>query len=71
MRKLSRQRTQHFSVQNEGSIFLLRPLTHAARLWIAENLSPDRLVLGDAVIVERGFISEPLEGILADVLEVS
>jgi hypothetical protein len=68
--KISRNRTEDFFVQNEGSIFLLHPFTYAAQEWITENISPDRIMFGDAVVVEHRFILNLIEGILADGLEV-
>jgi hypothetical protein len=68
--KISRSRTDDFVVQNEGSIFLLRPLTYAAKEWIRDNISPDHMTLGDAVVVEHRFILGLIEGIIADGFEV-
>jgi hypothetical protein len=65
-----RNRTEDFSVQNEGSIFLLRPFTYPAREWIRDNISPDRVMFGDAVVVEHRFILDLIDGIFADGLEV-
>ena len=36
-----RSSTTDFSVQNEGSIFLLHPLTEAAREWVNEHIGED------------------------------
>jgi hypothetical protein len=68
--KMSPHRIEDFFVQNEGSIFLLRPLTYAAQEWIRDNISPDRMMFGDAVVVEHRFILDLIDGILADGLEV-
>jgi hypothetical protein len=46
--KISRNRTEDFFLQNEGSIFLLHPFTYAAQEWITGNISPDRMMFGDA-----------------------
>jgi hypothetical protein len=67
--KISQKRPEDFSVHNEGSIFLLHPLTYT-REWIRENLPSDRMMFGEAVVVEHRFICDLLEGILADGLEV-
>jgi hypothetical protein len=61
--------TSDFSVQNEGTIFLLHPLTCAAKDWIHQNLSPDRLTFGEAVVVEHRFICDILNGICMAGLE--
>lgn len=67
---IQRKRTPDFSVQNECTIFLLRPLSQAAQTWIDENLSPDRTTFGDAVAVEHRYIADIIDGIRADGLEV-
>lgn len=47
------------SVQNEGTIFLLRPLTDAGAAWIGENLvAEDVQWFGDALCVEHRYIGE-------------
>jgi hypothetical protein len=62
--------TPDFTVQNEGTIYLLHPLTPAAQSWIDEHLSSDCLTFGDAVAVEHRFIADIVEGIRRDGLEV-
>jgi hypothetical protein len=52
-----------FTVFNEGSIFLLQPLTSAAITWTNEYLPKDRLCFGSAVAVEHRFIADILQGI--------
>jgi len=42
-----------FRCENHGSIFLLRPISPAAFLWIHENLPSDRQMFGNAVAVEH------------------
>jgi hypothetical protein len=59
-----------FLVENHGTIFLLQPLTPAARLWIDEHLPPDHLTFGPAVCVEHRFIRDIVTGILGDGLVV-
>ena len=59
-----------FSVQNEGTIYLLQPLTRAAQEWIDENLFPDRLTFGDAVVIEHRYVCDILDGIRLAGLEV-
>jgi hypothetical protein len=55
-----------FLVQNEGSIFLLHPLTESARDWVHKNLSEDRMTFGDAVVVEHRYIAHVVRGARAD-----
>lgn len=59
-----------FTVRNEGTIFLLQPLTAAAAEWINDNLPEQRLVYGTAVVVEHRFIQDIVDGILKDGLGV-
>lgn len=63
-------KTVDFDVDNEGNIFLLRPLTPAAYGWIDANLAEDYLSFGDAVVVEHRYISDIASGILGAGLQV-
>lgn len=64
------ERVLDFTVQNEGTIFLLQPLTVAAREWVNDNLPEQRLVYGTAVVVEHRYIFDIVVGIKRDGLEV-
>jgi hypothetical protein len=55
-----------FTVQNEGSIFLLRPHTKAAQAWIEEHIPEDAQFFGNAVVVEHRYICDIIDGILND-----
>jgi hypothetical protein len=59
-----------FVVRNEGTIFLLCPLTHAARQWIDDNLVQDWTTFGGCVVVEHRYIGDIVGGMCADGLEV-
>ena len=63
--------TTDFSVQNEGSLFLLRPITSDALAWIADHLSVDVMYFGNAVVVEHRYIADIVTGIQDDGLSVS
>jgi hypothetical protein len=52
-----------FQCENHGSIFLLRPISPAAFLWIHENLASDRQMFGTAVAVDHRCIWAILDGI--------
>jgi hypothetical protein len=41
-----------FEISGGGTVYLLHPLTRAARTWVAEHLPTDAMRLGDAVAVE-------------------
>lgn len=60
-----------FTVSNEGSIFLLTPLTQAAKDWVEEHLPEDRQSFGGAVVIEHRYISDIVAGIQAYGLEVA
>lgn len=57
-------------VQNEGSIFLLRPLSENAKQWVNEHLPEDRQTFGNAVVVEHRYIEDIVAGMQADGLTV-
>jgi hypothetical protein len=50
-----------FTVQNEGSIFLLQPCTDAARSWVEEFLPEDRTEFAGAIVVEHRYIGSLVE----------
>jgi predicted thioesterase len=62
--------TPDFTVENHGTIYLLRPLTQAAREWVEANLPDDRQTFGTAVAVEHRYIADIAQGILNDGLTV-
>jgi hypothetical protein len=59
-----------FYVQNEGTIFLLHPLTEEATFWIENNIPADALRWGDTVVVEHRYISDIIIGIERDGLVI-
>jgi hypothetical protein len=59
-----------FRCENNGSIFLLYPLSESAKTWIEENLASDAQWFGRAVAIECRFIWPILEGIQNDGLAV-
>ena len=62
--------TADFVVENHGTIFLVRPETHAAKQWVAAHIPDDAQRWGIAVVVEHRFVQDIIEGILKDGLEV-
>jgi hypothetical protein len=63
--------TPDFELENHGSLFLLRPLTSAAKEWMGEHLpvdSPETQFWGDAIVIEPRYLEPIIEGILADAL---
>jgi hypothetical protein len=60
-----------FTVQNEGTIFLLYAQTDAARAWVNEHLPADRQTWGgNGTVVEHRYIADIVAGIQRDGLEV-
>jgi len=57
-------------VQNEGSIFLLRPQSDAGQQWIEENIPDDAMSFGGAIVVEHRYIGAIVDGAQADGLTV-
>jgi hypothetical protein len=59
-----------FHVRNEGSIFLLQPVTEAACAWVLEHIPQDAQYFGDSVVVEHRYIADIVAGIQSDGLTV-
>jgi hypothetical protein len=59
-----------FYVANHGSIFLLTPVTQAAREWVAEHIPEDAPALGHSIAIEHRFVGEVLAGITEDGLKL-
>ncbi len=60
-----------FILSDEGSLFLLQPLTPAAVSWVDDNISQDRMTFGSAIVVEHRYISDIVRGVISDGLVVS
>lgn len=52
-----------FTVDCQGSIFILIPHTDSAKLWVAESLSDERTEWGGGVVVEHRYILDLVEAI--------
>ena len=59
-----------FKLSDQGTLFLLQPLTQAARAWVDEYLPEDAFWFGGSVVVEHRFIGDLVRGAIADGLEV-
>lgn len=70
IKELFAKQVPDFTVQNEGSIFLLHPLTPAANAWIEEHIPEDAQYFGNAVVVEHRYIADIVGGIQRDGLTV-
>lgn len=58
------------TVRNEGTIFLLNPVSDAGREWVVEHIPEDAQRWGGAVVVEHRYISDIVRGAQADGLLV-
>lgn len=58
------------TIENHGSIFLLRPHTEAGQEWLDENIGDDAQMLGNAIAVEHRYIEAIAIGAIADGLAV-
>jgi hypothetical protein len=59
-----------FVCENHGSLFLLIPRTAPAKIWVEENLPPDRMTFCDAVVIEPRYVWAILVGLQDDGLVV-
>lgn len=57
-------------VANEGSIFMLYPLTTEARVWLTDHLAEDAQWFGGGVAVEHRYVQDVVRGMTADGLVV-
>jgi hypothetical protein len=55
-----------FSVENHGSIVLVRPLTEAVDQWLLENCSGDLLWIGNALAVEPRYVESLVAGMVEE-----
>jgi len=56
-------------IEYHGSLYLLRPLTPEAKLWLIDNVgtpSDEVQWFGGAVVVEPRYVGDILEGLRAD-----
>jgi len=60
-----------FICENHLSLFLLRPTSPAGFAWIEENLPPDRMTFGNAVVIEPRYVWAILVGLQEDGLAVT
>ena len=65
--------TPDFLVENHVTIFLLTPLTPAAKFWVQGHLPDEqnRIDFAGSIVVEHRFIADILRGAIADGLRVS
>lgn len=49
-------------VSNEGSIFLLTPMSDKAREWISEHIPEGAMYMGRALVVEHRYVEDIVAG---------
>ena len=59
-----------FTIQNEGTILILIPVSAAADIWIAEHIPDDSMRWGAGVVVEPRYMADIVDGILSDSMTV-
>ncbi len=52
--------------ENYGSLFLLRPVSSAGKIWLAEHIAEDAQMLGEAYACELRFVEDIFRGASAD-----
>jgi hypothetical protein len=57
-----------FILTNHGSIYLLEPVTEAAREWVAVHLDGNEhlLYVGDAIVIEPRYVKQIVRGFQQD-----
>ena len=58
-----------FKLENNGSLFLLRPLSSAAKEWMKEHLPvelPETQFWNDAIVIEARYVTPIVDGIIGD-----
>ena len=51
-------------IENDGSVFVFKPLTDAAKAWVKENVSLEswQMWAGDSFVVEHRFAEQLVHG---------
>ena len=70
MSKARKENPADFLVTGGGTVYLLHPLTDAAREWVAEHLPEDAQRLGNGIAVEHRYIGDIVCGARNDGLSV-
>lgn len=51
-----------FTVRNEGSIFLITPMSEDSKTALAERVDPEATWFGPSLVVEHRYIGDIVEG---------
>ncbi len=60
------ERGPDFQLIRQTSIFLLEPLTDAARAWAGKHIPADATRFGPAIVIEHRYIADIVAGIARD-----
>ena len=63
---MAKSMSADFTLTDGGSVCLLTPTTSDARRWLDENIGEDALYLGNGLAIERKYVQQILDGIVAD-----
>ena len=63
--------SEDFELQDEGSLYLLRPLTREAVEWLDEHIEQNRQMFGTAVVIEHRYVADIVRGIRDAGLELA
>lgn len=55
-----------FTITGGGTLYLLRPVSDAAKEWVQLHIPEDAQWLGDAVAIEHRYIQAIVDGLEAD-----
>jgi len=72
IQKSRKTKSPDFEVENHGTIFLLRPISDAARAWVSEHIGQDNgyQPYYPTIVVEHRYIADIIAGIQGDRLAV-
>lgn len=55
-----------FSIENHGSIVLVRPLTEDVETWLIEHTADEAQWFGNALVVEPRYVENLVEGLVEE-----
>lgn len=55
-----------FSIENHGTIVLIRPLTPDVATWLSENVDPDAQWFGRALVCEPRYVEPLVVGLIEE-----
>lgn len=58
-------------VENHGSIFLVRPSSDEAMVWLQTHTSDDAQWFGGALCVEHRYVNDIINGMISDGLSIN